>query len=211
MVLGPPFRDRTSLETKQTQVKPNANRGWSIKPVNHIRPHLTRLCPNSSWTPTSQNADGAPPHWGFQHYGKTTPSVSSFDNGSIWIKWRCNSSAGQIALHVLKKSLSTSTSATKELLEYYHDDVMKHFPRYWLFAQGIHRSPVNSSHQGQWRGPLMFSLICVWRNGWVNNREAGDLRCHHAHYDVIVMLFTHVVMRGGVQPTEQRCWWRLLY
>ena len=25
-------------------------------------------------------------------------------------------------------------------------------------------------------------------NGWVNNREAGDLRRHRAHYDVIVML-----------------------
>ena len=25
-------------------------------------------------------------------------------------------------------------------------------------------------------------------NGWVNNREAVDLRRHHAHYDVIVML-----------------------
>ena len=26
-----------------------------------------------------------------------------------------------------------------------------------------------------------------WINGWVNNREAGDLRRHRAHYDVIVM------------------------
>ena len=34
----------------------------------------------------------------------------------------------------------------------------------------------------------MFSLICVWINGWVNNREAGDLRRYRAHYDVIVML-----------------------
>ena len=34
----------------------------------------------------------------------------------------------------------------------------------------------------------MFSLICVWINGWVNNREAGDLRRHRAHYDVIVMI-----------------------
>ena len=25
-------------------------------------------------------------------------------------------------------------------------------------------------------------------NGWVNNREAGDLRRHHTHYDVFVML-----------------------
>ena len=34
---------------------------------------------------------------------------------------------------------------------------------------------------------LMFSLICARINDWVNNREAGDLRRHHAHYDVIVM------------------------
>ena len=42
--------------------------------------------------------------------------------------------------------------------------------------------------KGQWRGALMFSLICVWINGWVNNSQVGDLRRHHAHYDVIVML-----------------------
>ena len=47
--------------------------------------------------------------------------------------------------------------------------------------------PVNSPHKGQWRGALMFSLICVWINGWVNNRESGDLRRHLGHYDVIVM------------------------
>ena len=42
-----------------------------------------------------------------------------------------------------------------------HDDVIKwnHFPRYWPFVRGIHPSPVNSPHKGQWRGPLMFSLI----------------------------------------------------
>ena len=34
---------------------------------------------------------------------------------------------------------------------------------------------------------LMFSLICAWRNGWVNSGEAGDLRRHGAHYDVAVM------------------------
>ena len=33
----------------------------------------------------------------------------------------------------------------------------------------------------------MFSLICAWINPWVNNREAGDLRLHHAHYDVFVI------------------------
>ena len=74
---------------------------------------------------------------------------------------------------------------------FFHDDVIqwKHFPRYWPFARGIHRSPVNSPHKGQWRGALMFSLICAWINSWVNNSEAGDLRCHRAHYDVSVMLW----------------------
>ena len=58
----------------------------------------------------------------------------------------------------------------------FHDDVIKrkHFPRYWTFVRGIHRSPVNSPHKGQWRQ-------------WVNNREAGDLRRNPALYDVIVM------------------------
>ena len=78
-----------------------------------------------------------------------------------------------------------------------HDDVIqwKHFPRYWPFVRGIHRSPVNSSHKGQWRRALMFCLIFTWINGWVNNREAGDLRRHQAHYDIIVMqdIFAHVV------------------
>ena len=47
--------------------------------------------------------------------------------------------------------------------------------------------PVNSPHKGQWCGALMLSLICAWINGWVNNREAGDLWRHRPHYDVIVM------------------------
>ena len=58
----------------------------------------------------------------------------------------------------------------------FHDDVIKwkHFPRYWPFVQGIHRLPVNSPHKSQWRGALMFSLICAWINGRVNNPDAGD-------------------------------------
>ena len=76
-----------------------------------------------------------------------------------------------------------------------HDDVIKwkQFPCYWPFVRGIHRSPVNSLHKGQWRWALMFSLICARMNGWVNSGEAGDLRRHRVHYDVIVMriIFYH--------------------
>ena len=76
-----------------------------------------------------------------------------------------------------------------------HDDVIKwkHIPGYWPFVRGIHWSPVNSPHKGQWRGALIFSLIWDWINGWVNNREAGDLRRHRAHYDV-----------SGIFPIEKK-------
>ena len=87
-----------------------------------------------------------------------------------------------------------------------HDDVIKwkHFPRYWSFVQVIHWSTVDSPHKGQWRGPLMFSLICAWINGWGNNHKAGDLRRHRARYDVIVISYLLVenMMDGG---GEYRC------
>ena len=79
-----------------------------------------------------------------------------------------------------------------------HGDVIKwkYFPRYWPFMRGIHRSPVNCSHKGQWRGALMFSFICAWINGWVNYREAGHLRRYRAHYDV--PLIENTVQNGQV-------------
>ena len=81
------------------------------------------------------------------------------------------------------------------LLVQQHGDVIKwkHFPRYWSSLWGIHRSPVNSPHKDQWRGALMFSLVCAWINDWVNNRDAGDLRRHRAHYDANVMSHAETV------------------
>ena len=61
------------------------------------------------------------------------------------------------------------------------------------FVRAIHRSPVKSSHKGQWRGSMMLSLVCVRINGWVKNHEAGDLERHRAHYDVIVMWIDQLV------------------
>ena len=87
----------------------------------------------------------------------------------------------------------------------YHDDVMKwkHFSRYWPFVRGIHRWPVNLPHKCQWCGALMFSLICAWLNGWVNYREAGDLRRHHVYYDVIVMVSENVCVKVCVCVKER--------
>ena len=88
------------------------------------------------------------------------------------------------------------TSPAPLVLNWAHDDVIKwkHFPRYWPFVRGIHRSPVNSPYKGQWCGALMFSFICAWINGWANIREAGDLRPHRAHYDIIVMFLCILIL-----------------
>ena len=47
----------------------------------------------------------------------------------------------------------------------------------------------------------MFSLICAWINSWVNNGEAGDLRCHRAHYEIIVMEMA-AILSGGYELRE---------
>ena len=58
-----------------------------------------------------------------------------------------------------------------------------------LLAICAGNSPVTGEfpHKGQWRGGLMFSVICACINSSVNNRKAGDLRRRHAHYDVTAM------------------------
>ena len=63
--------------------------------------------------------------------------------------------------HVMKYTSSPQVYDNNSQL---HDDVIKwkHFPRYWPFVRGIPRSPVNSPHNGQWRGALMFSLTWAW-------------------------------------------------
>ena len=77
----------------------------------------------------------------------------------------------------------------------------KYVSHYWPFVRGIYRSPVNSPHKGQWRRALMFSLICAWPNGWVNNQDADDLRRHRTHYDVTVM-WCRIVIQWSGQPWD---------
>ena len=59
---------------------------------------------------------------------------------------------------------------------------METFSALLAIVREIHRSPVISPHKGQWRGTLIFILVCAQING-----HAGDLKRHRAHYDVIVM------------------------
>ena len=124
---------------------------------------------------------------------------------SKWVTAYCNENNGtwkpqnRFLLHstangslVKKLYLSEASGAywIYTTIDICHDDVIKwkHFLRYWPFMRGIHRSPMKSPHKGQWRGALMFSLICVCINGWLNNRVAGDLRRNLAHSDITVMV-----------------------
>ena len=69
-------------------------------------------------------------------------------------------------------------------------------------------SPVNPPHKGQWRGALMFCLICAWKkNGWVKNRDAGELRRHHAHYDVAVMNASVLLAFPKLRPNVIQWHW----
>ena len=73
-----------------------------------------------------------------------------------------------------------------------HDGVIKwnNFRATGALCAGM----ANSPHKGQWRGALMFFVICTWtnENNRVNNRDAGDLRRHGTHYDVLVMVLQHM-------------------
>ena len=93
----------------------------------------------------------------------------------------------------------------------FHDDVIKwkHFPRYWPYVRGIHRSSVISPHKGQRHGALIFSLICAWINCLVNNREAGDLRRHRAHYGVTLraLWVQGFVVNHAIQTVSVNKFW----
>ena len=79
------------------------------------------------------------------------------------------------------------SNLTRLYLDTWWRHQMETFSALLALCAGNSPVPVNSPHKGQWRGALMFSLIYAWINDWVNNREAGDLRRHWGHYDVIVM------------------------
>ena len=133
----------------------------------------------------SQEWDGL---WTWSVKDVSRPFMTMILNSVIMVGWADvqDSDRGDFRR---RRAIDLSTLAS-------NDDVSKwkHFPRYWPFLRGIHLSLVNSPQKGQWREAMMFSLICAWINGWVNNREAGDLRRHRAHYNVIVLPMYH----GGV-------------
>ena len=83
---------------------------------------------------------------------------------------------------------------------------MDTFSALLAICAGIHRSPVNSPHKGKWCGALVFSLICAWINGWVNNRGAGDLRRDGTHYDVTVIIYMCTIPAKNGSDFDYNLW-----
>ena len=74
----------------------------------------------------------------------------------------------------------------------------KRFPHYWSFAWWRHQMETFyalltpcAENQFPAQRPVTRSFgiffICAWTNSWASNGDAGDLRLHRAHFDVIVM------------------------
>ena len=104
--------------------------------------------------------------------------------------------AGMHAPSLWWKLLSIHHMHLSKLLQSYAwwRQQMETFPRYCPFVRVIHRSPVNFPHKYQWREALTIVFICTWSIDLVNNRDAGDLRRHLAHYEVTELnwLVNHV-------------------
>ena len=78
------------------------------------------------------------------------------------------------------------------------------------------------THKGQWRGALMFSLICVWINGWVNNGKTGDFRrsrplCRHRNVFWIFLNITYIaicvteILQSGAFSVKQKYPWYISF
>ena len=130
-------------------------------------------------------------------YGGSIYGQSNTTNGlggtcirhvGVWIKWStiCKiycwvcfvelKSLIQISVMFVFQSPVINASVLVEAMAWWgtgdklnHDDVIKskRFPRYWPFVRGIHRSPVNSPHKGQWHRALMgFFYLRLSNQSW---------------------------------------------
>ena len=113
--------------------------------------------------------------------------------GSGWLLWFAR---GWLNFCLEYSNASIRWTASQEafkpsdfIIDVYHDDVIKwkHFPRYWPFVRGIHRSPVNSQHKGQRRFDVFFYLRLNKRSskqswGWWFETLSSPLWRHSNNY-----------------------------
>ena len=103
--------------------------------------------------------------WSEQHFiheirlqkSRSAVTEACYSNMCSWYPpCKDKSNAISLSLRICLWYIYNSLNITPYVIKW------NHFPCYWPFVRGIYRSPVNSPHKGQWRGALMFSLICAW-------------------------------------------------
>ena len=100
-------------------------------------------------------------------------------------KSSCNGECNIHSSFIIHKFLKLDAPGYQQII--YVSEISLAVWRHQMATFSVLLALCTGSHKGQWRRSLVFSLICAWINGSVNDREAGDLRRHSAHYDVIVM------------------------
>ena len=159
---------------------------------------ICRYFYGTKWSPAANSGQQGP--WSYEHWGsvKCWQPVALLPNCVLFLGCTSQVTPGA-QIHWSLVVLNTTEIFQMYLFSRCHSNNIFRCLRTWwrhqmeafsaLLAIFAGNSPVpgDSPHKGQWRGALMFSLICVWINGGVNNREAGNLRRYRAHYDVTVM------------------------
>ena len=153
-------------------------------------------------------------------------------HGLLWITIFCHKwgdsamtfTSGEVAPRVTKKSLFTVIHTLFHFFQSWTHTLAKNNHRspisplrqwpWWrhdmetfsaLLAICAGNLPVTDEFPSQrpvTRGALIFSLINVWTNGCVNNRDAGDLRRHRAYYDVNIMIWVEFPQHPSWRSSE---------
>ena len=102
-------------------------------------------------------------------FGKIGWLATSLFHGYRWVRLLATCLFNSVFMSATRKSNVCTTSLLRqesigELTKGQqcekrapHDVITwKHFPRYWPFMRGIHQSPMNSPHKGQWRSFDVF-------------------------------------------------------
>ena len=116
-------------------------------------------------------------------------NMASQDHSDRVTKYLSQSSRAFGCINTLRQNSWHFPDSIFRCISLNHDDVIE-WKHSALLTLCVRNSLVTGEfpHTGQWRRALMFSLIYAWINSWVNNREADNLRCHRAHYDVNEMM-----------------------
>ena len=137
------------------------------------------------------------------------PTQRASNVGNIYI-WLCHPDQIQkkhdsLWAYILWDVVFIHYSADHTSSVVYHDDIIKwkHFLCNWPFVWGIHRSPVDSTHKGQWRGALILSLIpLITQALWLNTVSISDTLVYNWFNQVLYCLLINPLVNGK--------WWDVI-